>query len=117
MWRTASNYTKSGGKLVNIRATGPFDATANYGVTVSEITPIADGIKFKVRFAVDPPFKFEGTCLNEVRNLSNDINHRHGFGDLTVLDPKDTETVRNDEAYWGEFLKGSYFKVTMAVKL
>lgn len=117
MWRTASSYTKSGGQLINIRAIGPFDVTANYGITVSDITTITDGVKAKVRFAVNPPFEFEFTCLDEIRNLSNAINHRHGFGDLTLLSPEDTETVRSDEAFWREFLRVTYFVVAIATRL
>lgn len=117
MWRTASRYTKSGGKMVSIRATGPFDATASYEVTMSEIKTITGGMKFKVRFNVSTPFEFEGTCLDEIRSLSSAINHRHGFGDLTVLCPNDTVTARSNEKYWAEFLNMPYFTVTKACKL
>ena len=92
----------------------PFDATANYGIARFCVAPLSRG---KVRFAVNPPFELEFTCLDEIRNLSNAINHRHGFDDLTLLSPEDTETVRSDEAFWREFLRVPYFVVAMAIRL
>jgi hypothetical protein len=117
MWRTASIHLKPGGKLVNIRVTDPFGTFPKYGTTMSELTPMPDGVKFKVRYHVNPPIEFEGTCLDDIATMSNDINHRNGFGDLKVLDPRDTDIVQNDEIFWEDLVKRPYFTVTVALKL
>ena len=88
MWHSASKYVKAGGKLVNIRATGPFDVKAKYGMNISKLITMPDGVKFQVQFQVDPPFEFEATCLDEISSLSNEINRRHGFGNLSILNPR-----------------------------
>jgi hypothetical protein len=65
---------------------------------------------------IEPPFEFEGTTSEESANLSNEINHRHGLGDLEVLKPEDTEVVRTDEAFWGDFVKEPFCFVLTAKK-
>ena len=107
MWRSTSTQLKPGGKLVNVRATGPFDTdhvkSGKYGLAVSALTSRPGGVRYQVTVHIDPPFEFEGTTLKASANLSNEIYHRNAFGVLEVLKPEDTEVVRSDEAFWEYF--------------
>jgi hypothetical protein len=121
MWRNVSTQLKSGGKVINIRAVGSLDLAyikaGKYGITLSDLTSIPGGVRYKVTAHIDPPFEFEGTTLDASASLSNEINYRHGLGDLEILKPEDTEVVRNDEAFWEDFVKEPFCYVLTARKL
>jgi hypothetical protein len=121
MWRNASNQLKPGGKLVNVRAIGSLVfahvKSGRYGVSISGLTSIPGGVRYRVAAHVKPPFEFEATTQDATANLSNEINHRHGLGDLGVLKPENTEVVRSDEAFWEDFVTEPYMVVLTARKL
>lgn len=121
MWRNTSAQCKPGGRLVNVRGTGPYDAgyavNGKYGISLSDVTPIPGGTRYQVHCHLDPPIEFEGTTLETSASLSNEINHRYGFGDLEVLKPEETETVRANEGFWEEFVRTPYLGILTAKKL
>lgn len=121
MWRNVSTQLKLGGKLINIRVVGSIDSahvtSGKYGISLSDPTAIPGGVRYKVTAHIEPPFEFEGTTLDASASLSNEINHRHGLGDLEILRPEDTEVVRNDEAFWEDFVKEPFCYVLTARKL
>lgn len=120
MWRNTSTQLKPGGKLVNIRATGPFDidyaVSGKYGISLSDLTSIPGGVRYQVHCHIEPPFEFEGTTLDANASLSNEINHRNGLGDLEVLKPEETEVVKADAAFWADFVKEPYLAILTARK-
>jgi hypothetical protein len=121
MWRNASTQLKPGGKLVNVRAIGSLTSahtkSGKYGVSITGLTSIPGGVRYRVTAHIEPPFEFEGTTQDATANLSNEINHRHGLGDLEVLKPEDTEVVRSDEAFWEGFVREPFMVVLTARKL
>jgi hypothetical protein len=120
MWRSASTQLKPGGKLVNLRAVGSLGSahikSGKYGVSVSGLTSIPGGVRYRVTAHVEPPFEFESTTQDATANLSNDINHPHGLGDLGVMKPEDMEVVRSDEMSWEDFVKEPFMVVLTARK-
>jgi hypothetical protein len=120
MWRNASTQLKPGGKLINIRVTGSLTSahmkSGKYGLTISDLTAIPGGVRYRVTVHIEPQFEFEGTTLEASASLSNEINHRNGLGDLEVLKPEDTEVVRNDEAFWEDFVREPFCAVLTARK-
>lgn len=121
MWHNAAEYTKQGGTLVNVRAVGPFDldyfSSGKYGLTINDLRKIPGGVRYKVQFLIDPPFEFEGTTMDVNASLTNELNHRNGYGDLKLLRAEETEVVKNDLAFWDEFLKHQYMAVLHMEKL
>ena len=120
MWRNASTQLKPGGKLVATRVTGNLDADyaalGKYGVSISDLTPFPGGTQYQVHCHIDPPFEFGGHFLDTHADLSNDINHRNGVGDLELLKPEETEVVKQDQAYWADFVQAPYMGVLVARK-
>jgi hypothetical protein len=120
MWRNASTQLKPGGKLINIRVVGSLDSarvkSGKYGITLSDLTSIPGGVRYQVTPHTEPPFSFEATTLEASANLSNEINRRHGFGDLEILKPEDTEVVRSDGAFWEYFVSEPFCVVLKAKK-
>lgn len=121
MWRNTSAQCKPGGKLVNVRATGPYDVeyarTGKYGISLSDVTTIPGGVRYQVHCHLDPPIDFEGTSLETSSSLSNEINHRYGFGDLEVFKFEETDIVKGNQAFWEDFVKAPYLAVLTARKL
>jgi hypothetical protein len=74
-------------------------------------------VRYRVTAHIEPPFEFEGTTQDATANLSHEINHRHGLGDLEVLEPENTEVVRSDEAFWEDFVGEPFMVVGIARKL
>jgi len=120
MWRNASTQLKPGGKFVNTRAIGNLDAdyakSGKYGVSLSDLTPCPDGMQYQVHCHIDPPFEFGGHLLDNHADLSNDINYRNGLSDLEFMKLQETETVKEDAAYWADFVKAPYMGVLIARK-
>ena len=96
MWRNTSTQLKPGGKLVNIRATGRLDeeyaASGKYGI------------------------QFGSHLLDKHANLSSDIDYRNGLVDLECLNAEETEVVKEDKAFWADFVKAPCMGVFTARK-
>jgi hypothetical protein len=120
MWRNAATQLKPGGKLLNTRVIGHLDAdyarSGKYGVSISDLTPCPGGMQYEVHCHIDPPFQFGGHLMDKHADLSNDINHRNGLGDLEFMKLEETEVVRANEAYWADFVKTPYMGVLIARK-
>jgi len=120
MWENTSTQLKPGGKLVNTRVIGNIDtayaASGKYGISLSDLTPFLGGAQYQVHCHVDPPFEFGAHLLNTHVNPFSDINYRHGLGDLEYLKAEETEIVKEDEAFWSDFVKAPYMGVLTAKK-
>jgi SAM-dependent methyltransferase len=121
MWRNASTQLKPGGKLVNARVIGHIETnqallSGKYGVSYSDLTRIPSGVQYQVHCHTQPPFQFGGHFLDKHADLSNDINHCNGLGDLELMEPRDTEAVKNDREFWTDFLEEPFMGVAVARK-
>ncbi|GAB7331593.1 hypothetical protein MBLNU13_g02972t1 [Cladosporium sp. NU13] len=120
MWQNAATQLKPGGKLVNIRSTEHLDeeyaASGKYGISISDLVPFPGGMQYQVHCHNDPSFQFGAHLLDKHADLSNDINHRNGLGDLEYLKAEDTQVVKEDEAFWADFVKAPFMGVLTARK-
>jgi hypothetical protein len=120
MWCNASSQLKPGGKLVSARAVGNFQTdhalSGKYGISISDLATIPGGIEYQVHCHTKPPFQFGGHLLDRHADLSDGINHRNGLGDLELMNPKETEVVKKDWAFWADFLEEPFMIVTVANK-
>lgn len=120
MWRNASTQLKPGGKLVATRVTGHLNAeyatAGKYGVSISDLKAFPGGVQYQVHCHIDPPFQFGGHLLDKHADASNDLNHRNGLGDMELLKPEETHVVKEDEAFWADFVREPYMGVMTARK-
>jgi hypothetical protein len=120
MWRNTSTQLKPGGKLVNTRVTGHLDenhaATGKYGISITDLTPFPGGMQYQVHCHIDPPFHFGAHLLDKHLDSSSDISYRNGLGDLEYLKAEETVIVKEDEAFWADYLKAPYMGVLTARK-
>jgi ubiquinone/menaquinone biosynthesis C-methylase UbiE len=66
MWQNSATYTKRGGKLISIRMANPRATSARdgkYGVSFSDIEPIAGGLKYVYTAHIDPPLSCPATTM------------------------------------------------------
>lgn len=66
MWQNSATYTKLGGKLISIRMANPRATSAKdgkYGVSFSDIEPIAGGLKYVYTAHIDPPLSCPATTM------------------------------------------------------
>lgn len=120
MWRNTSAQLKPGGKLVNTRVTGHLDedyaASGKYGISITDLMRIPGGVQYQVYCHIDPPFHFGAHLLDKHADSSSDISHRNGLADLEYLKAEETEIVKEDGAFWADYLKAPYMGVLTATK-
>jgi hypothetical protein len=120
MWRNTSTQLKPGGKLVNTRVTGHLNehyaASGKYGISITDLTPFPGGMQYQVHCHIDPSFHFGAHLLDKHLDSSSDISYRNGLGDLEYLEAEETEIVKEDEAFWADYLKAPYMGVLTARK-
>jgi hypothetical protein len=73
-------------------------------------------MQYQVYCHIDPPFHFGAHLLDKHADASDDISHRHGLGNLEYLKAEDTEIVREDEAFWADYIRAPYMGVLTARK-
>lgn len=120
MWRNTSTQLKPGGKLVNTRVTGHLDekyaASGKYGISISDLRLFPGGMQYQVHCHIDLPFHFRAHLLDKHADASSDINYRNGLGDLEYLAAEDTEIVKEDQAFWADYIRAPYMGVLTARK-
>ncbi|KAM6507045.1 hypothetical protein FALCPG4_018435 [Fusarium falciforme] len=117
MWENVIAGLKPGGKLIGVRAKSvraEYMSYGKYGVTFTDIKEIPNGLKYKVGCVTQPPFSFEATSMESSYSLSDDIARELGLVDFQVCRPEDTEIVKNDLEFWGDYIKDPNFVVVMA---
>ncbi|UPL02877.1 hypothetical protein LCI18_013811 [Fusarium solani-melongenae] len=117
MWGNVIAGLKPGGKFIGVRAKSvcaEYMSYGKYGVTFTEIKEIPNGLKYKVGCVTQPPFSFEATSMESSYSLSDDIARELGLVDFQVCRPEDTEIVKNDLEFWGDYIKDPNFVVVMA---
>lgn len=120
MWKNVQAHCKPGGKLVNIRVTEyepEYLKRGKYGIYFDDYREIPGGIRYMVNYLTKQPFAHEGTSMKESYSLSNEIAHRHGFSDLHVIPPGDTDVAKKDPEFWKEFIEHPNFVVVTATKV
>lgn len=117
MWENVMAGLKPGGKFIGVRAKSvraEYMSYGKYGVTFTEIKEIPNGLKYKVGCVTQPPFSFEATSMESSYSLSDDFARELGLVDFQVCRPEDTEIVKNDFEFWGDYIKDPNFVVIMA---
>ncbi|KAK4182159.1 Ubiquinone/menaquinone biosynthesis C-methyltransferase UbiE [Podospora australis] len=121
MWENVVGQLKSGGKFLGVRVYNmkpEYMVHGKYGATFSEIEEIPGqpGLKYVCGCLTDPPFSFGCTSMEETLTLADTIPKELGLVDLKVVPFEETDTVKADPEFWGEFLKSPNLAVVVGRK-
>jgi SAM-dependent methyltransferase len=121
MWANIVSYLRPGGRFLGIRSLNVYAehmsaSSAKYGFCLTHIEKIPGGVKYMVDCRVQPPFSFEATSMESTYLRIDDIPRRLGLVDFAVIDPKDTEAVKEDPEFWDDFVKDPSCGVVVARK-
>lgn len=122
MWRNTADFTKKGGTLVSIRMANPYATSARegkYGVSFSQIEPIAGGLKYIYTAHIDPPLSCPATTRSECMDLEKAMAmaRRFGFAEWRVVDEKEGKVVKSDPEFWKLHLEDPVWVCVQAVKV
>ncbi|KAK1833054.1 S-adenosyl-L-methionine-dependent methyltransferase, partial [Podospora conica] len=123
IWRNISAFVKTGGRFVGVRqlAVGSVDARfvngqRKYGAVASDFETVEGGIEYTVTILTDPPFSFKGSARDDSMGMINTIPGEVGFAELELLKLETTDVVREDPAFWADFLEAPHFGVAFGRK-
>ncbi|CAK3855977.1 Hypothetical predicted protein [Lecanosticta acicola] len=119
MWRNVAAYMKPGGRFVGVRVANPYAQSARtgkYGSQFRDLEEIADGVNYECAILATPRFAFEATSMETSYSGSTEIPEKYGLCDVTVLHPKDTQTVKRDPDYWAMLVEDTHFVAFTARK-
>ncbi|KAH7142625.1 S-adenosyl-L-methionine-dependent methyltransferase [Dactylonectria estremocensis] len=119
MWENVVASLKPGGRFIGVRAKSvraEYMSYGKYGVTFTEVEEIPHGLKYKVGCVTEPPFSFEATSMESTYSLSDGIACELGLVDFRVIDPEETDIVKNDVKFWDDYVKDPNFVVVVARK-
>ena len=122
MWHNTSRYTRKGGKLISIRMANPRATSAKdgkYGVSFTDIEPIAGGLKYVYTAHIDPPLRCPATTMSECMDLEKAkvMARRYGFADFRMVVDSEAEVVKRDPEFWKLHLEDPVWICVEATKL
>lgn len=122
MWSNTARCTKKGGQLISIRMASPSATSAKegkYGVSFSQIEPIAGGLKYVYTAHIDPPLSCPATTMAECMDFEKArlMARRYGFAELKMVVESEGEVVKKDPEFWEEHLKDPVWICVEAVKV
>ena len=122
MWSNTAKYTKKGGKLISIRMANPRATSAKdgkYGVSFSEIEPMAGGLKYVYTAHIEPLLSCPGTTLSESMDFEKSklMARRFGFGEWKKVVEEEGEVVGKDPEFWAAHLQDPVWICVEATKI
>lgn len=105
MWSNTSKYTKKGGQLISIRMANPYARSAEggkYGVSFSNIEPIAGGLKYIYTAHITPPLSCPATTMSECMDFEKAklMARRFGFAEFRKVVEEEGEIVKKEPEFW-----------------
>jgi ubiquinone/menaquinone biosynthesis C-methylase UbiE len=122
MWSNTAKYTKKGGKLISIRMANPCAASAKdgkYGISFSEIEPMAGGLKYVYTAHIEPPLSCPATTLSESMDFEKAklMARRFGFGEWRKVVEEEGEVVGRNPEFWAAHLEDPVWICVEATKI
>jgi toxoflavin synthase len=122
MWANIAVSLKSGGRFLGIRVhmaqstSGLAADPSKYGCSFTELRDIPGGIGCTATLLTTPPFSFGATLMEDSYTLANEIPKKLGMTDFAVVPYADADIVKEDPAFWQDYVDSPAFLVLAAKK-
>ncbi|CAG8977610.1 hypothetical protein HYALB_00011713 [Hymenoscyphus albidus] len=125
MWANVALYLKPSGRFIGVRTCGKGLRAAysrggngKYGVTLTNMEDIANGVRFKVSFLVADKVvvELDATSMEDSYALVDEIPRQLGIVDFEIVPYEKMAIVKADHEYWKEFLDEPNLVVVKARK-